>query len=140
MVLQAVRLAALALLILGAAACSELAQSSQAASPPASQPPYVALTAKYLLAALKDRSAYSGFAISGLRWVDSMKGWAWLACVNFQDRGQLRTYAIFIQDNAVVDGRYAVETDACASQTYTPFDLLTGQFGQPTPPVQSPLY
>ncbi len=58
----------LALFILGAAACSELAQSSQAALPPATQPPYVTLTAKYLLAALKDRSNYSGFAISGLRW------------------------------------------------------------------------
>lgn len=140
MLRQAVRVAALALFILGAAACSELAQSSQAALPPATQPPYVTLTAKYLLAALKDRSNYSGFAISGLRWVDSLKGWAWLACVNFQDRGHPRAYAIFIQDNAVVEGRYSVETDACASQTYTPFDLFTGQLGQPTPTVQSPLY
>jgi hypothetical protein len=137
---QAVRHATVALVILGMAACSELAQSSQAASPPAAQPPYVSLTAQYLLGALKDRSAFSGFAISGLRWVDSMKGWAWLACVDFQDRGQLRRYAIFIQDNAVVDGRYAVETDTCGSQTYTPFDLMTGQLGQPTPLVQSPLY
>jgi len=133
------RNAALALALLGVAACSELAQSSQAAVPPA-PPAYVPLTAQYLLGALKDRSNYSGFAISGLRWVDSMQGWAWLACVHFQDRGQLRSYAVFIQDNAVVDARYAVETDACARQTYTPFDLVTGQFGQPTPMMQSPLY
>ncbi|MGC1780448.1 MAG: hypothetical protein WBB34_21135 [Xanthobacteraceae bacterium] len=139
MVWQAVRFAALALLVFSSAACSELAQSNQTPPPP-TQPPYVALTAQYLQGALKDRSAYSGFAISGLRWIDSMKGWAWLACVDFQDHSQLRTYAIFIQDNAVVDGRYAVETDTCATQTYTPFDLLTGQFGQPTPAVQSPLY
>ena len=138
---QAVRYAALGLSLFGAAACSELAQSSQAASAPPAQPPaYVSLSAQYLLSTLKDRSAYSGFAISGLRWVDSMKGWAWLACIHFQDHGQLRSYAIFIQDNAVVDARYAVETDACASQTYTPFDLVTGELGRPTAPVQPPLY
>jgi hypothetical protein len=72
--------------------------------------------------------------------VVSLKGPAWLACVHFQDHGHLRTYAIFIQDNAVADGRYAVETDACDGQAYMPFDLVTGQLGQPTAPVQPPLY
>jgi hypothetical protein len=128
------------LVLLGATACSELAQSSHAASAPPPQPPYVSLTAQYLLSALKDRFAYDGFAISGLRWVPSLKGWAWLACVHFRDRGHLRSYAIFIQGNAVVDGRYAVETDACDAQAYSPFDLVTGQLGQPTPSVQPPLY
>lgn len=137
---QRSRRVALALLLLGSPACSELAQPSQAASPPPTQPPYVSLAAQYLLSAFKDRSAYGGFEISGLRWVASLKGWAWLACAHFQDHGHLRTYAIFIQDNAVVDGRYAVETDTCETQTYTPFDLVTGQLGRPTAPVQPPLY
>ena len=137
---QAGRAAALMLCLLGAPACSELAQSSQASSPPPPQPPYVSLTAQYLTSTLKDRFAYDGFAISGLRWVPSLKGWAWLACVHFQDHGHLRSYAIFIQDDAVVDGRYAVETDACDTQAYLPFDLVTGQLGQPTAPVQPPLY
>lgn len=137
---QAGRSATLMLWLLAAPACSELAQSGQAASPPPTQPPYVALTAQYLLSTLKDRFAYDGFAISGLRWVVSLKGPAWLACVHFQDHGHLRTYAIFIQDNAVADGRYAVETDACDGQAYMPFDLVTGQLGQPTAPVQPPLY
>lgn len=128
------------LCLLAAPACSELAQSSQAGAPPPTQPPYVSLTAQYLLSTLKDRFAYDGFTISGLRWIVSLKGPAWLACVHFQDHGHLRTYAIFIQDNTVVDGRYAVETDACDSQAYTPFDLMTGQLGQPTAPVQPPLY
>jgi len=131
---------ALTLLLLNSAACSELAQPSQAATPPPAQPPYVSLAAQYLLSAFKDRSAYGGFAISGLRWVSSLKGWAWLACVHFQDHGHSRTYAIFVQDNAVVDGRYAVETDACEAQTYTQFDLVTGELGRPTAPVQPPLY
>lgn len=136
---QAGRRAAVLLVLFGAPACSELAQSSQTASPPP-QPPYVSLTAQYLMSTLKDRFAYDGFAISGPRWVASLKGWAWLVCVHFQDHGHLRSYAIFIQDNAVVDGRYAVETDACDTQAYTPFDLVTGQLGQPTPAVQPPLY
>jgi len=137
---QAGRRAAVLLVLFGAPACSELAQSSQAASAPPPQPPYVSLTAQYLMSTLKDRFAYDGFAISGPRWVASLKGWAWLVCVHFQDHGHLRSYAIFIQDNAVVDGRYAVETDACDTQAYAPFDLMTGQLGQPTPAVQPPLY
>ena len=119
--------------------CSELAQPSEAAAPPA-PPAYVSLAANYLLSTLKDRTPYADFEISAPRWVNSMKGWAWLACVHFQDRGHLRSYALFIQDNAVVDARFAVETDRCETQTYTPFDLVTGEFGRPTAPVQSPLY
>ena len=120
-------------------ACSELARPSEAAAP-AVPPPYVSLAANYLLAALKDRAAYEDFRISPLRWVDSLKGWAWLACVHFADHGRLRSYALFFQDNAVVDARYAVETDRCDTQSYTPFDLITGVLGQPTAPVQPSLY
>ena len=136
----AMRRAALLASLVVLSGCSELAQPSEAAPPPAPPPAYVSLAAKYLLSALKDRAAYADFEISGLRWVDSIKGWTWLACVHFQDRGHLRSYAIFIQDNAVVDARYAVETDACETQTYTPFDLVTGELGRPTAPVQPPLY
>jgi hypothetical protein len=69
-----------------------------------------------------------------------IRGWTWLACVHFRDHGHLRSYALFIQDNAVIDGRFAVETDACNSQTYTQFDLVTGVLGRPTAPVQPSLY
>ncbi len=114
------RRAALVASLIVLSGCSELALPSEAAPPPAPPPAYVSLAAKYLSLALKDRAAYADFEISGLRWTDSIKGWTWLACVHFQDRGHLRSYAIFIQDNAVVDARYAVETDACETQTYTP--------------------
>lgn len=120
--------------------CSELARPSEAAAPPPVPPSYVSLAANYLQAALKDRAAYEDFRISSLRWVDSLKGWAWLACVHFADHGHLRTYALFFQDNAVVDARYAVETDRCDTQSYTPFDLVTGVLGRPTAPVQPSLY
>ena len=138
---RAIRRAALVMSLVMLPGCSELAQPSEAAPPaPPAPPPYVSLAAKYLLSAFNDRASYEGFEISGLRWVDSIKGWAWLACVHFQDHGHLRTYALFIQDNAVVDARYAVETDTCETQTYTQFDLVTGVLGRPTAPVQPPLY
>jgi len=41
------------------------------------------------------------------------------ACVHFVDHGHLRTYALFIQNNAVIDARYAVQVDSCGSQSYT---------------------
>lgn len=128
---------ALALVIIGG--CSDLARPSEAA-PPATQPPYVSLAANYLRAALQNRAAYEDFRISPLRWVDSLNGWSWLACVHFQDHGHLRSYAIFIKGNAVVDARYAVETDNCATQPYTQFDVVSGVLGRPTAPIQAPLY
>jgi hypothetical protein len=120
-------------------ACSELAQPSDA-MPSGAEPPYVSLAAKHLQSVLKDRASYDAFEISGLRWVHTIRGWSWLACVHFRDHGHLRSYALFIQDNAVADGRFAVETDACDSQTYTQFDVVTGTLGRPTAPVQPSLY
>ena len=119
--------------------CSEIALSNSSA-PPGAQPPYVSLAAKYLQSTLKDTRSYDGFEISGLRWVNTVKGWNWLACVRFHDHGHMRIYAIFIQDDVVNDARYAVETDGCEAQTYTQFDLISGELGRPTAPVQQPLY
>jgi hypothetical protein len=118
--------------------CSQIALPNDAT--PALPPPYVSIAAKYLQSTLKDTSIYDGYEISGLRWVNTVKGWAWLACVRFDDHGHKRIYAIFIQDGAVSDAHYAVATDTCESQSYTQFDLMTGVLGRPTAPVQQPLY
>lgn len=131
--------AALGVALLALPGCSELAAPSDAI-PPSAEPPYVALAAKYLQSVLKDQASYDAFEITGLRWVHSIQGWSWLTCVHFRDHGHPRTYTIFIQDNAVADARYAVETDDCEKQTYTQFDLMTGQLGRPTVPTQPPLY
>lgn len=120
--------------------CSELAQPTEAAAPPPEQPAYVSLAAQYLRSTFKDRTFYDSFEISGPRWVDANKGWSWIACVHFRDHGVLRSYVVFIQNDAVIDARYAVETDACAAQNYTQFDLVTGILGRPTAPVQPALY
>lgn len=71
-----------------------------------------------------DYETYDAFEISDLRWVHTTKGWNWLACVRFQDKGRARTYAVFIKDDKVVDGRFAVEIDACGLRNYSPFPLL----------------
>jgi hypothetical protein len=113
------------------------AQPSEA--PPSVQPPYGSLASQYL-ASVMAVTSYEDFESSGPRWVHSFKGWSWFACVHFTDHGHVRTYVIFIQNNAVVDGRYAVQTDACGSQTYTPFDVVTGTVGRPTAPRLPPLY
>ena len=127
-----------ALLALILPGCAQLAQPSEV--PPSVEPPYASLTSQYLASVMADRASYGDFEISGLRWIHSLKGWSWLACVHFTDRGHVRTYAIFIQNDAVIDGRYAVQTDACGSQTYTPFDVVTGRLGNPTAPRLPPIY
>jgi hypothetical protein len=136
---NAMQRAVLASMLIALPGCSEIALSNNA-MPPGAEPAYVSLAAKYLQSVLSDVRSYDGFEISGLRWVNTLKGWNWLACVRFHDHGHLRIYAIFIQNDAVNDARYAVETDACEVQTYTQFDLISGELGRPTAPVQPPLY
>ena len=129
----------LALMLLASSACTQIAQS-EAATPPTEQPAYAAIAAKYLAATMADRAAFENFEISGLRWVHALKGWSWLACVHFVDHGHRRTYALFMQNDAVVDARYAVQSDSCGLQSYTPFDIVTGVLGRPTAPQQPALY
>ncbi len=60
--------------------------------------------------------------------------------MHFADQGHRRSYSVFIQHSAVIDARFAVETDACDSQTYIPFDVTSGVLGRPTAPEQPQLY
>jgi hypothetical protein len=130
----------LALTLLMSPGYAQIAQPSEGATPPAEQPAYAALAAKYFSETMADRLSFENFEISELRWVHGLKGWSWLACVHFADHGHLRTYALFIQNNAVIDARYAVQVDSCGSQSYTPFDVVTGVLGRPTAPRQPALY
>ncbi len=102
---------------------------------------YRVMIANSLKRGFKDYASYGAFEIADFRWVHSTKGWAWLACVRFQDRQHRRTYVWFIQDKTFVDWRYAVQTDACDVQTYSPFDPATGEI-KPTAisGEQGPLY
>ena len=133
-------LALLALILLASPGCTQIAQPGEAAAPPAEQLAYASVAAKYFSSTMADRTSFENFEISGLRWVHGLKGWSWLACVHFVDHGHLRTYALFIENEAVIDGRYAVQSDSCGLQTYTPFDVVTGVLGRPTAPQQPAVY
>ena len=137
---NAVRRTLLALVLLASPGCTQIAQPSEAATPPAEEPAYASLAAKYFSSTMADRASFENFEISGLRWVHGLKGWSWLACVHFLDHGHVRTYALFMQNDAVIDARYAVQSDSCGSQSYTPFDVVSGVLGRPTAPQQPPLY
>ena len=118
----------LALMLLTSPGCAQIAQPSEGATPPAVQPAYAALAAKYFSETMADRLSFENFKISEL------------PCAHFVDHGHLRAYALFIQNNAVIDARYAVQVDSCGSQSYTPFDVVTGMLGRPTAPRQPALY
>jgi hypothetical protein len=107
--------------------CSSLAMPGEA-TPPAQgvDPAYTKLVATYMKANFKELSPYDPAEISTPRWVESVKGWTWFTCVRFMDHGNRRTYSLFFNQTEVVDARYAVLTDACGKQTYSPLDLGLG--------------
>jgi hypothetical protein len=103
--------------------CSSVALPQTEA--PASEPntaTFHKIIGDYLKASFKEIGTYDSFEISDPRPVHTQKGWSWLSCIRFQDRGHTRTYAVFVQADKVIDSRYAVTTDACGAQTYAPFD------------------
>jgi hypothetical protein len=126
----------MALLILPG--CTNIAMSNEDMPAAGVDPAYTKLVATQLKGSFKDLASYDSFEISQPRWVQSTKGWSWLACVHFQDRGHRRTYAVFFTDGQIVDARYAVQTDACNALTYSPLDMTTaglrpGAAGDPGP-------
>jgi len=97
---------------------------------------YNKIVADYLKGIFKNRATYDAFAISTFRWVHSFKGWTWMTCVRFEDNGHPRTYVVFIQDGKVIDSRFAVQIDACNTETYAGFAAM----GPSRPGVLGPLY
>ena len=66
-------------------------------------PAYNKLVAKHIKDTFKDYASYDAFEISEYRWVHSIKGWSWLTCVRFQDKGRRLTYALFIKQKEIID-------------------------------------
>jgi hypothetical protein len=121
--------------LLALAACSTM--PVDVATEPAAPPNYGLLVSN-TLKGYKGFSGYSNFEISDLRWVHALTGWNWLTCVRYDDHGRQHAYALFIKDNAVVNGRYATAPDLCGTQQYRPFDIATGTIGGSD--VQQPIY
>jgi hypothetical protein len=135
--LQHVAHAVLLLALFLLSGCSELALTNEEMPTAGADPSYSNVVAYYLKNVFKDQQAYyDAFEISAFRWVHSVKGWGWLTCVRFQDRGHQRIYAVLMRDGKVLDGHYAVQTDACDAQTYVMFEAMRA--GRPG--IQSPLY
>ena len=120
--------------------CSDLALPKGEMPAAGVEPTVTTLVANHFKGIFKDHASFQAVEISGFRWVHTVKGWSWLACVRFQDHGHPRTYSVFIGDGAVVDYRYAVETDECDIQTYSPFDLATGAIIPASIGAQQPIY
>jgi hypothetical protein len=58
-----------------------------------------------------------------LRMVDHLKGPAWMTCLKIDAHGNPQLYAIFIQDNKVIDSRASIVMDQCQKESYGPFEL-----------------
>jgi hypothetical protein len=113
----------LPLFLLGCSALSLPREDAPASGP---DPTYNTLVADRIKNSFKDYASYDAFEISEYRWVHSVKGWNWLTCVRFNDKGRRLVYALFIKEKEVVEYRYAVATDGCGAQAYSPFSLLAG--------------
>jgi hypothetical protein len=107
---------------------SAVAQSPIAQSEPPSgpDPSYRDVIAYCFKTTFKNYATYELFEISEPRWVSSIKGWNWLVCVRFVDRGRRRSYALLFNGSTVVDGHYPYQTDACGSQAYVVFEQMGG--------------
>lgn len=136
---RAVRHAALLLALVILPGCGSLTLSKQEDPTPGTEPNYGPLVANTLKSFLKEGS-YDAVEISPVRWVHTLNGWNWLACVRYREQGHRRTYAVLIRENAVVESHFAVQTDACNAQTYVPFDVKTGTFRPGDSGNSGPLY
>ncbi|TMJ83555.1 MAG: hypothetical protein E6G78_17515 [Alphaproteobacteria bacterium] len=146
-------LLALAVSLSGCSAGEVLQNStSSPAMPPApdlSQPNYRRVVSDNIQTIFANWASLGALEISEVRRVDHVKGPAWITCLKFYlqinpnptatgepiaapsapgttNRGGPQYYAIFIQDNKIIDSRFSVVIDQCHSQTFQPF--------QPTPP------
>ena len=136
----AARQAAVLFALISIAACSNMAMPSQDAPPVGPDPGYGKLVANRLKSAFKSLPPSATVEISEPRWVHTMIGWNWLTCVRFLDQGHRRTYALYMNDNSIVDARYAVQTDGCGGVTYSSLDLASGAIRPAGTGDQGPIY
>jgi hypothetical protein len=114
---------------LGGCSASEMVQNL----PPATtldlpQPNYRRVVADNVRAVIPNVGSGGDLEISGVRLVDHLKGPAWLTCLKVDAHGKPQNYALFIQDDKIIDSRIGIVIDQCYKQTFEPFNL-------PPPPV-----
>ena len=120
------------------AACGSLA--TEGVQTTTLNPDYRATIAKRLHATFNKTPLSGPIEISDPRWVQANKGWGWMVCIRFQDRGHQRTYVMILDHNEFLDERYAVQTDACGAQTYSGLDVGSGSMRPGSVGEPGPLY
>lgn len=120
-------------------ACASGGLAPQTAPPDGPPPTYLTQIATRLKTQFK-KPPTDGLELSEPRWLLSSNGWTWLVCVRFQDQGYRRSYVVYFDATKVLDNRYAVLSDDCDSQTYTPFDLPTAKLVPQAIGAQGPVY
>ena len=104
---------------LGGCSASELVQNWSAAPiGDLSQPNYRRIVIDNIKT-LFPKAEPGELEISGVRMVDHLKGAAWLTCLKLDAHGKPQVYAIFIQDNKIIDQRAGVVITSTAAEQST---------------------
>lgn len=118
---------ALATTLGGCSATDLIRSGTLGPAPDLSQPNYQRIIADNINIIFPNRSVLGDLEISGVRPVDHLKGQAWLACLKLDAHGKPQHYAIFIQQDKVIDWRAGVIMDHCNSESYQPFTPFAKQ-------------
>jgi hypothetical protein len=113
--------------ILGGCSASELVQNL---GPPAAtelpQPNFRRIIADNIKTIFPNQQWLGEMEISAARPVDHhLKGLAWLACLRLGNGGNPQHYAIFIQNDKILDWRAGIVIDQCHNQAYSKFEIAT---------------
>jgi hypothetical protein len=118
----------LAVAALALAACArgsdppQLAQGDapELAGTVAPNPPDMALLGPAITEAFKN-AKFTGYPrVSSARPAPVSALGDWIVCLTSDAESERRIYALFIRDNAIVDGRLAVVIDDCTEETFAP--------------------
>lgn len=120
-------------------ACASVGMAPESAPAQGPSPTYLSQIANRLKSQFK-KPPTDGLELSEPRWLLSSNGWTWMACLRFQDQGYRRSYVMYFDAKQVLDSRYAILSDGCDSQTYTPFDLETAKLVPQAVGTQGPIY
>jgi hypothetical protein len=114
-------------LVLSGCSAGEFAQNLPGGPvPDLSQPNYRRIVTDNIKAIFPKQNPPGELEISGLRMVDHFQGPAWITCLKIDARGKPQLYAIFIQNDKVIDARASVVVDQCQKESYGPFELPGG--------------
>ena len=114
-------------LAVGGCSGSEIVQNwaPPASAPELAQPNHRRIVADNIKVIFPDQTLLGDVEISGVRPVDHLKGPAWLTCLKVVVRGTPQHYAVFIQDDKIIDSRGGIVIDQCHKETYTPLAIAT---------------